>query len=250
MLIRMAAVKSVNTFDTARGARVCVVGNLLGRNPGYVTTQGQILADLLTKDGYDVISVSSKINRVMRLSEIVWTILRSRRKIDVLILEVYSGLAFVIADCVSLVCKLLKIPAIFVLHGGNLPEFTRSHRSWCVRVLGRADVLVAPSSFLANELGRYGFQIRVIPNVVSLTCSKGEAPNDSAPRLLWMRSFHPIYNPQMALDAFAAIKREVRDATLVMAGADKGLEASIKSAARDMGLAESVRFPGFLDEKT
>jgi len=39
-----------------------------------------------------------------------------------------------------------------------------------------------------------------------------------------MRSFHPIYNPLMAVDAFALLKKKFPEGTLVMAGSDKGLE--------------------------
>jgi glycosyltransferase involved in cell wall biosynthesis len=239
-----------NTNNTSVRPSVCICGNLLGRNPGYVTTQGQILADKLAAEGYEVLSVSSTINRVLRLAEILWTIIRNRRMIDLLVIEVYSGLAFVLADCASMVGKLLKIPTVFVLHGGHLPEFVRSHRAWCVRVLKRAALMVSPSSFLANEIDPYGFQIRVIPNIVSLMPIQRAATNNSSPRLLWMRSFHPIYNPQMALDVFACVKREMPDATMVMAGVDKGLESSIKAAARNMGFQNSVSFPGFLDERS
>lgn len=235
--------------DNLNRPRICVCGNLLGRTSGYVTTQGQILADLLASEGYDVISTSSKIHRIPRLVDILLTVLSNRRSIDVLILEVYSGLAFVLADCVSLLCKTLNIPTIFVLHGGNLPTFAQRHPAWLKRVLSRACARVAPSSFLKEELGTYGFPIRVIPNVVAGAGERISVEKESSPILLWMRSFHSIYNPQMALDAFAAIKRDFPNAKLVMAGADKGLEAQVQASARGMGLGDSVRFPGFLDEK-
>jgi L-malate glycosyltransferase len=230
--------------------RLCIAGNLLGRTPGYVTTQGQIIADLFLKDGFDVVSVSSKPNRLLRLADLVWTIFRNSQVIDVLILEVYSGAGFILADSASFLSKLFRIPAIFVLHGGNLPEFTDKYPNWVSRILRRAEILVAPSSFLAREMAQYGFQVRVIPNVLALDTYPSKLRQNISPKLLWMRSFHPIYNPQMALDAFAAVKRENPDATLVMAGADKGLENNVKNSARQMGLKDSVRFPGFLDENS
>lgn len=236
--------------DTSRKndrPRLCIAGNLLGRNPGYVTTQGQIIADLFLKDGYNVISVSSKLARVRRLGDVVWTIFRNRRTIDVLILEVYSGLGFVLADTTSFLSKRFGIPTVFVLHGGNLPGFTEKYPGWVSRILNRAEMLVAPSSFLGKDMMRLGFQIRVIPNVLASDSYPHKLRRYISPKLLWMRSFHPIYNPQMALDAFAVIKRENPNATLVMAGADKGIENNIRNSARNMGLKDSVRFPGFLD---
>ena len=226
---------------------VCIVGNLLGRNPGFITTQGQILADLLKGEKYEVVSVSSKINRAARLLEIAYTIVRNRKTVDVLILEVYSGMSMLIADIASYLSGVFRIPSVFVLHGGNLPEFSTRYPRWTRRVLKRADVLVAPSNYLAQELKIPGREIAVVPNVVEIESCKFRPRHSVEPRLIWMRSFHPVYNPQMALNAFAHIKSIFPQATLTMAGVDKGLEADMKQLARDLGIDEAVRFPGFLN---
>lgn len=229
---------------------MCIAGNLVGRNPGFVTTQGLLLAELLADDGFDVIAGSSKSNKLRRLVEICWMISRNCRRINVLILEVYSGAGFFPADAASLLAKLLGIPSVLVLHGGNLPDLAEKYPRWVKRVFSRASALVAPSTFLAERLSHLGFEIRVIPNVIVLTHYKHRLRREISPKLFWMRSFHPIYNPRLALDAFAMVKNEFPGATLVMAGVDKGLEDSIKSSAREMGLEDSVRFPGFLDENS
>lgn len=239
---------NANAAMTTKRVRIGIVGNLLGRNAGYVTTQGYIVATLFEKDGYEVISASSKVGRLHRFLDVVWTVLRNHRKVDVWLLEVYSGLGFVIADTASLLGRHFRVPAIMVFHGGNLPEFGKRYPRWFKRVLRRAAALVAPSSFLAVALQQDEFVVRIIPNVIDLGRYAFRLRQKISPKLFWMRSFHPIYNPQMALDAFAAVKRDVPEATLVMAGVDKGLEDAIKSSAIRMGLHDAVRFPGFLDE--
>lgn len=228
---------------------ICVVGNLLGHNPGYVTTQGQILAYHLQAGGNDVVSCSSVRNRVLRLADIIVTILRNKSAFDLMIVEVYSGLSFVIADVVSILGNWLKIPLIAVLHGGNLPQFSNRFPRWTDRVLRRFDVLVAPSAFLARELRWPGLQPRIIPNIIDLTAYPHRFRRRLKPALLWMRAFHPIYNPEMALQVFAEVRRKHPDATLVMAGVDKGLENDMKKRAREMGFGDAVTFPGFLDSK-
>lgn len=227
--------------------RVCVAGNMLGRNPGYVTSQGQILADLLSKEGHEVISCSSKINRGLRLIDIVQTIFRNREKFDVLILEVYSGLNILMSETVSFLGRMLGIPMIFVLHGGNLPAFSKKYPRWVKRVLARADIHVAPSIFLVNGLKHLGFQIGVVRNIVDIEEYPFKARRHIEPKLIWMRSFHPIYNPQMAIKVLHSVRRSFAEATLVMAGLDKGLEPEIKALAAELGLKDAVRFPGFLD---
>lgn len=227
--------------------KICFVGNMLGRNPGFVTTQGQIVADLFAAEGYAAVSVSSRVNKAARLADIVGTLVRRRRDYDLVVLEVYSGLSMTIAAVTGAVCRLLGAPLVAVLHGGNLPDFARRHPVRVKRVLAAADALVAPSGFLAAELDFLGFDIRVVPNVLRLEDYEFRPRRAVAPRLVWMRSFHPLYNPPMALEAFAEIHRAHPAATLVMAGVDKGLEPEMKALAARLGLADAVRFPGFLD---
>ncbi|MEP7037850.1 MAG: hypothetical protein ABI891_05865 [Acidobacteriota bacterium] len=77
---------------------ICFVGNMLGRNVGHITTQGQIIADLFAAEGYKVICVSSKINRVARLAEIIRTLINGFRSFDIVLLDTYSGMSFITAD--------------------------------------------------------------------------------------------------------------------------------------------------------
>lgn len=228
--------------------RLLIAGNLLGRNPGYVTTQGQILSDRLKADGFEVVAVSSRLNRLARLLDIAWTIVRSSGKSDLIVIEVYSGLAFVLADVASLLAGLSGVSSVLVLHGGQLPEFSARRKRWVKRVLGRARSLVAPSAFLAESLEEIASPIRVIPNAIDLEKYGFRLRKKVDPKMLWMRSFHHHYNPGLALEVLALVRNEFPNATLVMCGVDKGLENTVKNTAREMGLQDFVRFPGFLDE--
>ena len=228
---------------------LCFVGSLLGKNAGHITTQGEIMADLFAAEGYEVARVSSKLNRAARLAEIIAALIKNHRRFDLVLLEVYSGLSLIIADSASLLCKFFKLPLIMVLHGGNLPEYVKKHPLWTKRVLRRADCLIAPSEFLAQKIGAEGFEIKVVPNIIELESYTFRLRSSLSPRLIWMRSFHPIYNPQMAIRVFAELRKDYPAATLTMAGADKGLELEIKEMARKMNLADAVSFPGFLDRE-
>lgn len=213
---------------------------------GHSTTQAQLLAEYFRSDGYGVKSVSRKSGRAARMLDVVLSIIRNRNSIDIMLIEVYSGLSFVLADIGSWVGKMIGIPSVLVLHGGNLPDFASDHPRWVRRVLARARVVAAPSSFLAEAMGKDGQSVRVIPNVVSEFPSAAPKRIDE-PKLLWMRSFHPIYNPMMAVEMFSLLKQKFPKATMVMAGSDKGLEKATRQYVIEKGLADSISFPGFLD---
>jgi glycosyltransferase involved in cell wall biosynthesis len=134
------------------------------------------------------------------------------------------------------------------LHGGAMPEFMARFPRWSRSVLTRATCLVAPSGFLKRAVGRYGFDARVISNVIDLKHYQYRHRYALRPRLFWMRAFHPVYNPVLALRVLSRVKRHVPDASLVMAGQCKGAEGEVAALAREMGLDGAVQFPGFLDQ--
>jgi glycosyltransferase involved in cell wall biosynthesis len=62
-----------------------------------------------------------------------------------------------------------------------------------------------------------------------------------------MRSFHPLWNPDMALRVLGRVREHVPETVLVMAGQDKGFQEQTVRLARDLNLTSAVRFAGFLD---
>lgn len=244
---RSSSPARITEFPTPRHPRVCFVGLMTGRRTGFVTSQGLIVSDLLRKAGYPVVSVSGISNRVLRFLDIVWTLLTRLKDTDIVVLEVYGGLSFVMEDAASWLAKRFGRPLIMVLHGGALPEFTARHESWSRRVLRRADMFLAPSPYLARTATELGWKVRVVPNVVDLPQYPYRERRSVQPRLFWMRSFHELYNPWMALRVLQAVRKIYPAATLVMAGQEKGLGPQLREWAAQHGLESAVSFPGFLD---
>jgi glycosyltransferase involved in cell wall biosynthesis len=220
---------------------------MMGRIPGYVTTQGGVLADLFESAGYTTISVSVSPNKWVRLADIVLTLIRERHRVDCVLLEVYGRRSFVVEDIASRIASRAGLPIIMVLHSGSFPEFIARFPRWCRRTLNRADALIAPSRFLARAVKPYGFDVGVIPNVINLSVLPHRHRPRVSPRLLWMRTFYPYYNPQMAIRVLANLRSDLPDASLVMAGRDKGIEHEVRTLANDLDVGRAVRFPGFLD---
>lgn len=230
------------------GRRIGFAGPMLGSNPGWVISQHEILAERMANEGAEVFTTSSKVGRLARLIDTLRSVRRWRGRIDAVVIAVFSGPGFWMADVTSRVAKKFRIPQILVLHGGNLPAFATRHTSATQRLLKRADAVVAPSQYLASELPAQG-AIEVIPNVFDIGTIPFQERGELRPRLLWMRTFHPIYNPLLALDVFDRVRRRHPEATLTMAGQEKGLLAACVERAGELGLADAVTFPGFLDEQ-
>lgn len=227
--------------------RLCVVGPLVGCNPGRVTAQGEILAAHFTAAGYNVTTTSGAVSRYVRLVETVSTLTRSRRRIDTVLLQVYGGRSFVVEDIASALARRFGHRVVMHLHGGAMPEFMARFPRWTRRVLSRADAIVAPSPFLSRAVAQHGWAASTIPNLIDVSEYSFRQRGPASPRLFWMRSFHSLYNPAMALRVLRRVREVLPEATLTMAGQDKGLEPSLRREAARMDLADAVRFVGFLD---
>lgn len=227
--------------------RLCIVGPLLGGNPGYIRTIGDRWVQLFRSAGYDVVAASHSTNRYVRLVDIVSTVRRVRREADLLWVIVYGGRSFVVEDLASQVGQAAGLPILMSLHGGAMPQFMDRFPRWTRRVLRRARRLVAPSHYLSRAIEAHGFRAEVIPNIIDLEAYPFRRRMAMRPRLLWMRAFHPIYYPEMAVQVLARVRERQPEATLVMAGQDLGLQSAVERLAARLGLSGAVRFAGFLD---
>lgn len=221
---------------------------MTGSHPAGITTQGEILFQHFAREEPGrYVACSDKRNRYHRLWDMVATLLRGRQQIGIQCLSVFSGPSFVVADICSKLSKTLGQKLILHLHGGGLADlFTRRPR-WADRVLSRADVIVAPSNFFARAVMDLGFQARIIPNMIDLELYPYRERSSIQPRLFWMRSFHPTWNPDMAVRVLHHLRHSGIEATLVMGGKDKGYLPQTRNLAGQLGVLDSVRFPGFLD---
>jgi glycosyltransferase involved in cell wall biosynthesis len=97
-------------------------------------------------------------------------------------------------------------------------------------------------------LPHYPENLLLIPNTIDLEMYPYHPRNLNGPRLLWVRSFSKIYNPKMAIDVFAFLKRDFPNAELCMVGPDKEntIEKYIQYS-KDLGL--EVTFTGKLPKE-
>ncbi len=90
------------------------------------------------------------------------------------------------------------------LRGGALPEMISRSPRRVRRVLGRAQAVITPSSYLAAAIAPLGIAAEQIPQVLALDRYSYRHRSRLAPRLLWMRTFHPLYNPALAVETLRA----------------------------------------------
>lgn len=71
-----------------------------------------------------------------------------------------------------------------------------------------------------------------------------------SPRLLWVRAFHAVYNPVLAIDVLVGLLKDYPDAALCMVGADKdGSLQQVQQYVMEKDVLPHVQFTGYLTKK-
>ena len=179
------------------------------------------LAERLSETGWDVITTSDKINRVHRLLDMIWCILLERKRFKLAQIDVFSGKAFLFAEICCVLLRLIKKPIVLTLHGGGLPEFATKHPQRMKHLLGMANRVTTPSQFLREELQSYYPKIDVLPNPVDISHTIYRQRDKAYPKLIWIRAFHAVYNPTMAIDVLKLLSPDFPHIHLTMIGPDK-----------------------------
>ena len=145
--------------------KILFIGSFLSATRGSKGI-GESLAERLIEDGIEIILVSKYENKILRLLDILFSILLYRqRKIHI---DVFSGSAFIIADIASKFAKFRNKEILFTLHGGKLIEFASTKMTKIHQVFSRANYIQTPSLFLQYYFQKEGFNVQYLPNSVSI----------------------------------------------------------------------------------
>lgn len=228
--------------------KLLYIGNKLAVH-GKPPTAIDSLSVNLEQEGYSVITASSKQSKVSRLLDMVFTTIRNRPHIDLVLIDTYSTQNFYYAVIIATLCRLFKMPYIPILHGGNLPSRLKKNKSLSDKLFGKAHINVAPSKYMLQQFKDAGFHnITYIPNTIEISNYPFQTRNSVTPKLLWVRSFSEIYNPQLALKIVEILKKKGMDVSLCMVGPDKdGSLNRCKKITTELNLP--VTFPGLLQKK-
>lgn len=225
--------------------RTLVLGNFFGGAGGTPQVCEELSRRLQAK-GWHVLTSSSYRNRPLRLLDMTTSVWRCRNQYDVAHLDVFSGKAFLWAQAAAEVLQLCRKPYVVSLRGGALPDFAaRSPRS-VERLLSRAAAVTAPSAFLARRFRATRPDIQELSNPLDLSRYRFRLRRPIAPRIVWLRSFHEVYDPSAAIDVLRIVLAERPDAKLVMVGPDRqdGSLARAQERCRRFGLNAHVEFAG------
>ena len=225
--------------------KLLYLGNQLSKH-GFNKTTIETLGFQLEQEGFIVYYASDKKSFPMRLLDMMRSVIRYRKQVTYILIDTYSTKAFWYAFICSQLARVLNIKYIPILHGGNLPNRLKNNPKLCRMVFANAHKNVAPSSYLKQAFENAGFtNVIHIPNSIEIDKYELKTRVELTPKLLWVRAFASIYNPEMAVKVLQQLLEKHPSASLTMVGPDKdGSLQATKYFADSIGVA--VNFTGQL----
>lgn len=207
---------------------------------------GEELASGLRGEGWRVLTVSRRAHPALRLLDMLRVVRAARHQYAVAQIDVFSGRAFVWAEAIAAALRACGKPFVLSLHGGLLPQFATRWPRRVRRLLRAAAAVTAPSPYLASAFRPYRRDLLLLPNGLRTQRYVFRERSCPQPRLLWLRAFHQVYNPSLALRTVAMLRPDWPEVRLQMLGPDHGdgTLAAIRAELQAAGLERCVEVIG------
>jgi glycosyltransferase involved in cell wall biosynthesis len=144
------------------------------------------------------------------------------------------------------------IPVVVNYRGGGAPDFLSHAARWVRPTLRRAGALVVPSEFLRVIFARFGFDARVVPNVIDADRFSpppgGPGRTGRGPHVVIARNLEAVYDIETGLRAFALIRARLPAARLSIAGSGPE-RPRLEALALELGLGDGARFVGRIENE-
>jgi glycosyltransferase involved in cell wall biosynthesis len=230
--------------------KILYIGNKLSKH-GFNPSTVETLSLKLSKY-YCIKTISDRKSKIFRLCEIIYNLIMHGYKYDFVLIDTYSTQSFYYVYVSTILCRVYNIKYIPILHGGNLEHRLNNNPIMSKNIFYHSHKNVSPSLFLKTIFEKFGYKTLYIPNYIDLAnyefLKRGAKLK---PKILWVRAFDEIYNPEMAIYIFNEIKKIYFNAKLCMVGPDKdGSLIRCKNIARKLKIKEHIEFKGQMSKNS
>ncbi|RTL26574.1 MAG: glycosyltransferase family 1 protein [Rhodocyclaceae bacterium] len=248
--------------DRYSGLRLTIVGPLPPPSGGMANQCKQLLG-LMEGEGAHVELVRTNevyrpawigqipvLRAVARLLPYLFALWRAAGRSDVMHVLANSGWSWHLFAAPAIwIARLRGTPIVVNYRGGEAESFFAAAPRFVHRTLRSASALVVPSAFLEECFRRFGFESRIVPNIINLErFAVQRAVGRQSPHVVVTRNLEPIYDIPTVLMAFAHVLKHIPGATLTIAGSGPE-RGRLEGMARDLGISAAVTFAGRIDNE-
>jgi len=165
-----------------------------------ITEQVLLLQNKLEECGFEVNLVNTFGSIPDRIKGLINSVKKGRAS-DLIIGAGCSYFGFYPIFAAATAAFLLNKKIIFNYHGGQAERFLGKHKFWLKKIFGN-NIIVVASEYLLNVFKDAGYSSAVKVNNFFDFDNFPEADADFSNngKVLWARSFEPLYQPQLALN--------------------------------------------------
>jgi L-malate glycosyltransferase len=226
--------------------RILYLGNKLSTF-GFTPTGVEFLGKFLEANDFSVIYGGAKRGKLSRLFNMLISVIQTK-KYDVILIDMYSTLAFYYCVFVCVLARIVNKPYIPILRGGDLPTRFKRNPALTRQIIVNAYEVVSVSQYL-QEVFQSIRPIKWIPNFIKIMDYPFVNRQEYKPQLLWVRSLHQTYNPELAVRIVDELSKNYPNATLTMVGPDKdGSKFRVLELAKELGIINRITLTGKLSK--
>ncbi|MCB9252284.1 MAG: glycosyltransferase family 4 protein [Flavobacteriales bacterium] len=198
----------------------------------------------LTGEGYTVYRKSAFRNKILRVLDTLFFVLFRSSKYDVIIIQMFSNMAFLVDFFVVNLARWMNKKTITVIRGGAFVEFYEKHPQLVSGVLKKCTIVSSPSKFIGNFLNSKGISTIRVPNFIEINKFPYSWKDKADDKLLWVRAFNDIYKPELAIQTVNKLKDQYKNIHLTMVGPDQGKRDHCIQLIRDLNLQDHITLTG------
>ncbi len=213
-----------------------------------IRTSADRNSEMFKQNNIHVITTSAKSGRLARLIENIQTIFQQRKNYRIAVVPLFGTCpSFLWQAVMVFLLKKVKKKIVISVHGGSIPSQMDKKPNRFLNAVKKADAVVCPSNYLFNYFRKYNVETILIENSVNLKDYFFNKKKEIRPRIIWMRAFQDVYNPEMAVRVASKLSKKFPDFKMVMAGKEGALNESTKKLAVKLNVDDKIIFPGYID---
>ena len=228
---------------------IIYIGNILsskGMNPSPVELIGN---EIYKSSKIKMIIASDKKNIIFRFLHMNYIYWGNYNRVSLMFIDVFSTKAFYFTFYFALISKFLSLKYIPIIHGGNIDQRIKKSKWMTKFVFKNSKINISPSKYVYKIFKENNFAVKYIPNCINFSFYRFKKRQKIKPRIIWLRSFHEIYNPVMALNAFKIISSFYSKTKLTMIGPDKdGSLKHCQQLSKQYRIDHNIEFLGYLSK--
>jgi glycosyltransferase involved in cell wall biosynthesis len=228
---------------------VLYIGNYLSKHD-KTPTICELLAPKL-EEYIPVYTASEKKYQFFRLLDMLFSFFKYRKRFSFVLIDTYSSLAFWYSWIIAFVARSYGKKYIPIIHGGRFEHRLQKTPFFTRYLLKNAHCIVVPSLFIKELLQKYTYNnLHYIPNFMDLELYTYKAERTPAMKIIWVRAFHKVYNPILAVKIIKELKDRGENPSLCMIGPQKDKSARmVEKAIRKYQLKDHIIITGRLSKK-